>query len=231
MYINDLQIEMIIMRDNANSSKINHMLRIVRQNRIHDELQTANQNWQMAIEAILSAQIDDPLTWKHAHLSIGKAGLAIGIVNDHPDTAYISSCLGTVGLVNKLLGRNDTDADPTDDLSAEFEHLHQCVNPGDLDALDKILKFNPKAPVANIQSKIMHLMNKAEYDRMFVDNNVRNKGHLLSLRASWRQGTSPPYCYPILASPCLRATSNVSSSSGWASRHAQPSVARSAVYT
>jgi hypothetical protein len=28
----------------------------------------------------------------------------------------------------------------------------------------------------------MHLMNEAEFDRMFVDNNVRNKGCLLSLR-------------------------------------------------
>jgi hypothetical protein len=73
--------------------------------------------------------------------------------------------------------------DSTDDLSAEFEHLHQCVNPGDRDALDKILKFNPEASVVDIQSKIMHLMNEAEYDRLFIDNNVRNKGRLLSLRA------------------------------------------------
>jgi hypothetical protein len=29
-YINDLQIEMLILRDNANSSKINHLLRTVR---------------------------------------------------------------------------------------------------------------------------------------------------------------------------------------------------------
>ncbi len=29
----------------------------------------------------------------------------------------------------------------------------------------------------------MHLMNETEYDRLFVDNNVRNKGRLLSLRA------------------------------------------------
>ncbi len=103
-----------------------------------------------AIEAILSAQIDDPLAWKQAHLPIGKAGLAIGIVDDHPDAAYISSRLGTAGLVNKLLGRNDADADLTDDLSAEFERLRQCVNPGDLDALDKILKFIPEALVAVI---------------------------------------------------------------------------------
>ncbi len=52
---------------------------------------------------------------------IGKAGLAIGIVQDHPDAAYISSRLGTAGLVNKLFRHNDVDVDPTDDLSAEFE--------------------------------------------------------------------------------------------------------------
>jgi hypothetical protein len=108
--------------------------------------------------------------------------LAIGIVDDHPDAAYISSRLCTIGLVNKLLGRNDVDMDSTDDLSAEFECLRQRVNPGDLDALDKILKFIPKALVAGIQSKIMPLMNEAEYDRLFIDNNVRNKGRLLSLR-------------------------------------------------
>jgi hypothetical protein len=54
---------------------------------------------------------------------------------------------------------------------------------GDLDALDKILKLNLEAPVVDIQSKIMHLMNEAEYDRLFADNNVRNKGRLRSLRA------------------------------------------------
>ncbi len=57
------------------------------------------------------------------------------------------------------------------------------VNLGDLDALDKILKLNLEAPVVDIQSKIMHLMNEAEYDRLFADNNVRNKGRLRSLRA------------------------------------------------
>jgi hypothetical protein len=116
---------------------------------------------------------------------MGKAGLAISIVDDHPNTAYISSRLGTTSLVNKLLGRNDADGDPTDDLSAEFERLRQCVNPGDLDALDKILKFIPEAPVAGILSKIMHLMNEVEYDRLFADSNVRKKGRLLSLRACW----------------------------------------------
>jgi hypothetical protein len=136
----------------------------------------------MAIEAIFFAQIDNPLAWKQAHLPIGKAGLAIGIVEDHPDTAYINSRMGTVSLVNKLFGRNDADADPTDDLSAEFEHLHQRVNPGDLTALDKILQFNPEALCAGIQSKIMHLMNENEYDRLFADNNVCNKGRLLSAR-------------------------------------------------
>ncbi len=122
-YINDPQTKMIILRGSANSSKINHLLRTVRRDCIRDELQTADQNWHMAIEAILSALIDDPLAWKQAHLPISKAGLAIGIVEDHPDTAYISSRLGTAALVNKLFGRNDADADPTDDLSAEFECL------------------------------------------------------------------------------------------------------------
>jgi hypothetical protein len=78
--------------------------------------------------------------------------------------------------------------DLTDDLSVKFEHLHQCINPGDLDALDKVLKFNPEALVAGIQSKIMHLMNEAEYDRLFVVSNVCNKGRLLFLRANWALG-------------------------------------------
>jgi hypothetical protein len=184
-------------------SKINHLLRTVRRDHIRDELQIADQNWQMAIKAILSAQIDDPLAWKQAHLPIGKARLAIGIVDDHPNAAYISSRLGTAGLVNKLLGRNDIDADSTDDLSVEFEHLRQRVNPGDLNALDKILKFIPKAPVASIQSKIMHLMNGAEYDRLFVDSNIRNKGCLLSLRAGWASGylTALPLPYLGLTLP------------------------------
>ncbi len=34
----------------------------------------------------------------------------------------------------------------------------------------------------------MHLMNEAEFDHLFVDNNVRNKGRLLSLRTSWASG-------------------------------------------
>jgi hypothetical protein len=194
---------MIILRGIANLSKINHLFHTVRRDHICDELQTTDQNWQMGIKAILFAQIDDPLTWKQAHLPIGKAGLAIGIVDVHPDVAYISSRLGTAGLVNKLLGRNDADADPTDDLSSKFECLRQRVNPGDLDTLDKIFKFNPEASVANIQSKIMHLMNEAEYDRLFVDNNVRNKGHLLSLRASWvsRYLTTLPLPYLGLTLP------------------------------
>jgi hypothetical protein len=45
----------------------------------------------MVIEAILSAQINDSLAWKQAYLPIGKAGLAIGIVEDHPNATYISS--------------------------------------------------------------------------------------------------------------------------------------------
>jgi hypothetical protein len=109
--------------------------------------------------------------------------LAIGIIENHSDAAYISLRLGTTSLVNKLLGHNDVDTDPTDDLSAQFERLRQCVNPGDLIALDKILQFNPEAPGVVIQSKIMHLMNETEYDCLFADSNVRNKGRFLSLRA------------------------------------------------
>jgi hypothetical protein len=115
-------------------------------------------------------------------MSIGKAGLAISIVDDHPDVAYINLLLGIAGLVNKLLGRNDANANPTDDLSAEFERLCHCNDSSDLDALDKILKFNLETLVADILSKIMHLMNEADYDRLFADINVHNKGRLLSLR-------------------------------------------------
>jgi hypothetical protein len=104
----------------------------------------------MAIEAIPFARIDDSLAWKQAHLPIGKARLAIGIVNNHPNVAYISSPLGTASLVNKLLDSNIADTNPTNDLSIEFERLHQCVNPGDLTALDKIFQFNPKVPIAGI---------------------------------------------------------------------------------
>jgi hypothetical protein len=118
-------------------------------------------------------------------LSISKAGLAIGIVKDHLDAAYISSHLGTTGLVNKLFSRNIADVNATNDLSAEFERLCQRVNLGDLTALDKILQFNPEVPVAGIQSKIMHLMNEAEFVRMFANNNVHNKGRLLSLCVGW----------------------------------------------
>jgi hypothetical protein len=39
-YINDPQIEMIILRGSANSSKINHLLYTMRQDHIHDELPT-----------------------------------------------------------------------------------------------------------------------------------------------------------------------------------------------
>jgi hypothetical protein len=139
----------------------------------------------MAIDAILSAQIDNPFAWKQAHLPISKAGLAIGIVEDLPDATYISSRLGTASLVNKLLGRDDAEADPTDNLSAEFDCLCQRINPSDLAALDKIFQFNPEEPGASIQSKIMHLMNETEYDHLLVDSNVRNKGCLMSLRADW----------------------------------------------
>jgi hypothetical protein len=34
----------------------------------------------------------------------------------------------------------------------------------------------------------MHLMNDVQYDRLFTNNNVRNKGHLLSLRVDWASG-------------------------------------------
>jgi hypothetical protein len=54
-------------------------------------------------------------------------------------------CLDTASLVNKLLCRNVIDADPTDDLSTEFERLHQHVNPSNLAALDKIFHFNLEA--------------------------------------------------------------------------------------
>ncbi len=46
--------------------------------------------------------------------------------------------------------------------------------------LPKLLLIAKK--MAGIQSKIMHLMNEAKYDRLFTDNNVHNKGRLLSLR-------------------------------------------------
>jgi hypothetical protein len=152
----------------------------------------------MAIEAILSAQIVDPLAWKQAHLPIGKARLAIGIVEDHPDAAYISSRLGIADLINKLLGRNDADADPTDDLNVEFERLRQRVNLGDFATLDKILKFNPEAPGAGIHSKIMHLMNETEYDRLFANSTMRNKGRLLSLHTGWASGYLTALSLPFL---------------------------------
>jgi hypothetical protein len=194
---------MIILRDNANSSKINHLLCTMHRDDIRNELQTADQNSQMAIEAILFAQIIDPLAWKQAHMSIGKVELAFGIVENHPDAAYINSRLGTVGLVNKLLGRNDADADPTYDLRAEFERLCQRVNPSDFAALDNFLEFNPEVPGADIQAKIMHLMNETKYDCLFTDNNVRNKGRLLSLCAGWasRYLTALPLPYLGLTLP------------------------------
>jgi hypothetical protein len=76
-------------------------------------------------------------------------------------------------------------------------------NSGDLDALDKILKFILEAPVTGIQSKIMHLLNEAEYDRLFIDSNVRNRGRFLSLRAGWASGylTALPLPYLGLTLP------------------------------
>jgi hypothetical protein len=96
-----------------------------------------------------------------------------------------------------------TSIDATNDLSTEFEHLRQHVNPGNLAALNKILQFNPEAPGTNIESKIMHLMNKAEYDHMFVDSNVHNKGRLMCIRANWasRYLTALPLLYIGLTLP------------------------------
>jgi hypothetical protein len=39
-----------------------------------------------------------------------------------------------------------------------------------------------------MQSQRTSLMNEAEYNRIFVNSNVRNKGRLLSLRAGWASG-------------------------------------------
>jgi hypothetical protein len=49
----------------------------------------------------------------------------------------------------------------------------------------------------------MHLMNETEYDRLFADINVRNKGRLLSLRAGWALGylTALPLPYLGLTLP------------------------------
>ncbi len=44
-YINDPQTEMLILYDSANSSKINHLLRTMRRDRIRDELEIVDQNW------------------------------------------------------------------------------------------------------------------------------------------------------------------------------------------
>ncbi len=67
----------------------------------------------------------------------------------------------------------------------------------------KFLHFKPEVPSADIQSKIMHLMNETEYDRMFADSNVRNKGRLLSLHAGWASGylTALPLPYLGLILP------------------------------
>jgi hypothetical protein len=73
-----------------------------------------------------------------------KARFAIGINEDHLDVAYISSRLGTAGLVNKLLGRTDVDADPSDNLIAKFQRLRQRVNPGDLVAWTRSSSSTPR---------------------------------------------------------------------------------------
>jgi hypothetical protein len=41
-------------------------------------------------------------------------------------------------------------------------------------------------------------MNETEYDRLFVDSNVRNKGRLLSLRADWASGYLTALSLPYL---------------------------------
>ncbi len=56
----------------------------------------------------------------------------------------------------------------------------------------------PEAQGAGIQSKIMHMMNEAEYDHLFVDNNVRNKRRLLSLRVSYASGYLTALLLPYL---------------------------------
>jgi hypothetical protein len=52
-------------------------------------------------------------------------------------------------------------------------------------------------------TSIMHLMNEAEYNCLFVDSNVHNKGRLLSLRADWASGylTALPLPYLSLTLP------------------------------
>jgi hypothetical protein len=55
-----------------------------------------------------------------------------------------------------------------------------------------------EAPGAGIQSKIMHLMNETEYDCLFADSNVRNKGRLLFLRAGWALGYLTALSLPYL---------------------------------
>jgi hypothetical protein len=49
----------------------------------------------------------------------------------------------------------------------------------------------------------MHLMNETEYNRLFADNNVHNKGRFLSLRAGWVSGylTALPLPYFGLTLP------------------------------
>jgi hypothetical protein len=49
----------------------------------------------------------------------------------------------------------------------------------------------------------MHLMNEADYDRLLVDSNMRNKGRLLSLRVGWasRYFTALPLPYFGLTLP------------------------------
>ncbi len=44
-YINNSQIEMIMLRGSANSSKINHLLRTMCRDRICDQFETIDQNW------------------------------------------------------------------------------------------------------------------------------------------------------------------------------------------
>jgi hypothetical protein len=44
----------------------------------------------------------------------------------------------------------------------------------------------------------MHLMNEIEYDHLFIDSNVCNKGRLLSLHVDWASGYFTALSLPYL---------------------------------
>jgi hypothetical protein len=77
----------------------------------------------------------------------------------------------------------------------------------------------------------MHLFNEAEYDRLFANSNVRNKGRLLSLRADRASGylTALSLPYLGLTLPLCHFQRVIQFRLGL--RHAQSFVARSAVCT